>query len=251
MRRKLAPSRTAAQRAIAEGLVRIGTVADPKPSTLVAPDDPVDLIAESEPFVGRGGRKLDHAIECFALRVAGRRAIDVGASTGGFTDCLLQRGAASVVSVDVGYGQLHERLRTDPRVEVVDRTNIRHADPVSLGGPFDLVVTDLSFISIATVAHALAALGADDTDWVVLVKPQFELGKGKVGKGGVVHDPSMQRAAVAGAGAALDGAGIGTVAVTPSPITGAAGNREFLLHGRRGPSAVDPGTVLDAGEEAK
>lgn len=250
MRRKLVPSRTAAQRVIAEGLVRVGTVAEPKPSTMVAPDEPVDVLGDGEPFVGRGGRKLDHAIETFDVPVAGRRAVDVGASTGGFTDCLLQRGASSVVAVDVGYGQLHERLRTDPRVEVVDRTNIRHADPASLGAPFDLVVADLSFISLGTVAGALAGLGSDATDWVVLVKPQFEVGKGKLDKGGIVRDPAMRRRAVVAAAAALDDAGVGTVGVIPSPITGAAGNREFLIHARRGPSIVDPGTVLAGGEEA-
>ena len=158
-------------------------MADPKPSTLVAADEPVDLIGDPERYVGRGGYKLDHAVERFSIAVKGRRAVDVGASTGGFTDCLLQRGATSVVAVDVGYGQIHERLRNDDRVQVVDRTNIRHADPAELGAPFDLVVADLSFISIALVAEALSGLGTEGSDWVILVKPQFEVGEGESRQG--------------------------------------------------------------------
>ncbi len=196
MRRKLFPSRSAARAAIEQGLVTVGSVPDPKPSTLVAPDDPIGLTGEPDRFVGRGGHKLDHALHEFGLDVAGRRAIDVGASTGGFTDCLLQRGAASVVAVDVGYGQLDHRLRTDPRVAVVERTNVRDAGPAALGAPFDIVVADLSFISLHLVAEQLAALGGDATDWVLLVKPQFEVGKDLVGKGGVVRDPAIQVRAI-------------------------------------------------------
>lgn len=227
----------------------MGAIADPKASTLVAPDEPVDLVGDDDRFVSRGGIKLDHAIERFAVSVTGRRCVDVGASTGGFTDCLLQHGAASVVAVDVGYGQLHERLRTDPRVTVVDRTNIRHADPAALGGPFELVVADLSFISLRTVADSLAALGGEAADWILLVKPQFEVGKGRVGKGGVVRDPELQVEAIEAVAAGLDTAGIGVVGVVASPITGAAGNREFLVHARRGPSRLDPGTVRAATTE--
>ncbi len=227
-------------------------MADPRPSTLVAADDPVDLIGDPERYVGRGGYKLDHAVERFSVPVKGRGAIDVGASTGGFTDCLLQRGATSVVAVDVGYGQIHERLRNDDRVQVVDRTNIRHAEPAELGAPFDLVVADLSFISIALVAEALSGLGTERTDWVILVKPQFEVGKEKVGKGGIVTDSVLHREALEQAVHALDRAGIAVVAVTESPITGATGNREFLVHGRRGRSVLDPGTVraVVTGEES-
>ena len=253
MRRELFTSRTAAQQAIAEGRVTVGTIADPKPSTMVAPDDPVDVAGPPERFVGRGGYKLDHALEHFDIPVAGRRAIDVGASTGGFTDCLLQRGAASVVAVDVGYGQLHERLRTDDRITVVDRTNIRHADPNELGAPFDVVAVDLSFIAIHTVAAELAALGASDSDWVVLVKPQFEVGRERVGKRGIVRDPAAQIVAIEQAAVALGEAGVGAVGLTESPITGASGNREFLLQGRHGETALDPGTVrrVVIGEESE
>ena len=231
--------------------MRVGSVADPKPSTLVAADEPVDLIGDPERYVGRGGYKLDHAIERFSIAVKGRRAVDVGASTGGFTDCLLQRGATSVVAVDVGYGQIHERLRNDYRVQVVDRTNIRHVDPAELGAPFDLVVADLSFISIALVGKALGGLGSEGSDWVILVKPQFEVGKGKVGKGGIVTDPDLHLEALEQAMRALERTGTGIVAVTESPITGATGNREFLVHGRRGRSILDPGTVraVVTGEE--
>jgi 23S rRNA (cytidine1920-2'-O)/16S rRNA (cytidine1409-2'-O)-methyltransferase len=237
-------SRAAAQRAIAEGRVRVAAIADPKASTLVAPDEAVDLVGDPDRFVGRGGVKLERAIDAFGVPIVGRRCVDVGASTGGFTDCLLQRGAASVVAVDVGYGQLHERLRTDGRVDVVDRTNIRHVDPPTLGGPFDVVVADLSFISIRTVAGPLAALGGDDADWLLLVKPQFELGRGRVGKRGVVGDPALHREAIESVAAGIDAAGIGATGLAASPITGAAGNREFFLHARRGPSRIDPGTVL-------
>ncbi len=251
MRRKLVPTRTAAQRAIAEGRVRVGSIADPKPSTLVAADDSLHLTGEPERFIGRGGYKLDHAIEGFDLPVAGRRAIDVGASTGGFTDCLLQHGAGHVVAVDVGYGQLHHDLRTDERVTVVERTNIRHADPDALGAPFDIVVADLSFISIALVAEPLSALGGEGTDWVLLVKPQFEVGRDKVGRGGVVRDPEVHAEAIDLASRALHDAGVGVRGVLASPISGADGNREYLVHARRGPSTLDPGTVrlVVTGEE--
>jgi 23S rRNA (cytidine1920-2'-O)/16S rRNA (cytidine1409-2'-O)-methyltransferase len=167
----------------------------------------------------------------------------VGASTGGFTDCLLQHGAAHVVALDVGYGQLHNKLRTDPKVQVVERTNIREADPAELGAPFDIVVADLSFISLGIVAAALSDLGDKTTDWVLLVKPQFEVGKDLVGKGGIVRDPATHQHAIELAARALDAEGLGVLDVVASPITGAEGNREFLIHTRRGRSTLDPSTV--------
>ena len=224
----------------------MGSITDPKASTLVAPQDSLHLLGPPDRFVGRGGYKLDHAIDEFSVPIEGRRAIDVGASTGGFTDCLLQRGASSVVAVDVGYGQLHNRLRGNDRVEVVERTNIRHADPIALGSPFDVVVADVSFISIALIAAALGALGGDDSDWVLLVKPQFEVGKDLVGKGGVVRDPAVHQEAIELATTALGETGMGVKDVTASPITGAEGNREFLLHATRGPSRIDASTVRRA-----
>jgi len=215
----------------------------PKPSTMVDAADPVSLAAPPPRFVSRAGTKLDGALDAFDVPVAGRRAIDVGASTGGFTDCLLQRGAASVVALDVGYGQLHNRIRTDERVDVVERTNIRHADPAALGAPFDLIVADLSFISLALVAPHLAALGGDGSDWVLLVKPQFEAGRDQVGKGGIVRDPDVHAMAIEQAAAALDANGIGIVGLVRSSITGTEGNREFLVHGRVAGRTIDGGTV--------
>ena len=229
MRRKLVESRAAAHRAISAGFVRVRGVAEPKPSTLVAPEDAVHVDASVARYVGRGGLKLEAALDGFEIDVAGRRAVDVGASTGGFTDCLLQRNAATVTAVDVGYGQLDWRLRSDSRVTVVERTNIRHADPGLLGAPFDVVVADLSFISLRVVADELAALGSSDSDWVLLVKPQFEVGRDQVGKGGIVADPDLHREAVAGVVMAFRRVGRTMAGITASPIRGAAGNREFLL----------------------
>jgi len=151
-----------------------------------------------------------------------------------------------VVALDVGYGQLHHKLRSDPRVEVVERTNVRHVDPADLGAPFDLVVADLSFISIQIVAPKLSALGGDDTDWVLLVKPQFEVGKERVGKGGIVKDPAAHREAIELATSALQTEGLGSIGLVESPITGAEGNREFLVHARRGETSLDASTVRRA-----
>ena len=212
----------------------------------MAPEDPLHLVGPPDRFVGRGGYKLEHAIKHFAISVEGRHAIDVGASTGGFTDCLLQRGAEHVVALDVGYGQLHNKLRTDGRVRVVERTNIREVDPVELGSPFDIVVADLSFISIQIVAAPLSALGDQESDWVLLVKPQFEVGKERVGKGGIVRDPTVHREAIGLAVDALEAEGLGALGVVASPITGAEGNREFLVHARRGETSLDPSSVRRA-----
>ncbi len=209
---------------------------------MVAPADPLH-VEDPSPYVGRGAYKLDAALEAFPVAVAGRRAIDVGASTGGFTDRLLQGGAASVVALDVGHGQLHWRLRQDRRVVVVERTNIRTADPEALGAPFDVVVADLSFISLATVASALASLGDDSTDWIVLVKPQFEVGKDRVGKGGVVRDASTRASAIHSAVDALADAGVGAKGIVASPITGAAGNQEYLVWARRGARSITAETI--------
>lgn len=230
---------------IDDGLVRVRGNPAPKPSTLVAPEDPVSVDAPAARFVSRAGAKLEGALDAFGVPVARRRAVDVGASTGGFSDCLLQRGAAEVVAVDVGYGQMHNRIRVDERVTVVERTNIRHADPQALGAPFDLIVADLSFISLALVAPQLAALGSSASDWVLLVKPQFEVGKELVGKGGIVRDPEAHMLAIEQAAVALATAGIGVVGLVASSITGTEGNREFLIHGRIAERTVDGGTVRE------
>jgi 23S rRNA (cytidine1920-2'-O)/16S rRNA (cytidine1409-2'-O)-methyltransferase len=189
--------------------------------------------------VSRGGEKLDHALDHFNVAVDGRRVLDAGASTGGFTDCLLQRGAREVIAVDVGRGQLHERLRTDPRVHVIDRTNVRHLTRAELpsGEPADVVVADLSFISLRVVAAALLGLAQPSADLVLLVKPQFEAGRAAVSKGrGVVTDPVVWREAILGVRAAF--APATTVSVAASPLLGAEGNAEFLVHVRPGDDAA-------------
>jgi 23S rRNA (cytidine1920-2'-O)/16S rRNA (cytidine1409-2'-O)-methyltransferase len=243
VRRKLVPSRNAAQHAISAGLVEVDGVIAPKAATMVTPSARLRLAEPAARFVSRGGLKLQQALDAFAISVAGRRALDVGASTGGFTDCLLQAGAQLVVALDVGYGQLDWSLRSHPKVQVVERTNIRHADLAAIGAPFDLVVADLSFIGLTTVAPQLAAAGHAGTDYVVLVKPQFEVGKDLVGKGGVVRDPAVHRHALEMVVAAFDDVGLGVTGVVRSPITGAKGNQEFLVWAQPGPSALAVGVL--------
>jgi 23S rRNA (cytidine1920-2'-O)/16S rRNA (cytidine1409-2'-O)-methyltransferase len=230
VRRGLTTSREQARDAVLAGRVLVGGALADKPARLVAPDEPVELVGVPPRFVGRGGEKLDAALERFDVAVEGKRALDAGASTGGFTDCLLQWGASSVVAVDVGYGQLHERLRADPRVESHERSDIRafRADE-----RFELVVADLSFISLRTVASALVELAAPGADLVVLVKPQFEAGRAEASKGrGVIRDPEVRERAVAGVRSAMEEAGAAMMEVMESPLTGADGNVEFLVHFR-------------------
>ena len=248
VRRQLAPSRAEARRAIESGLVEVEGVVSPKPSTLVATSASVRLQGDSPRYVSRGGEKLEAGLDAFAIDVTGRTGLDIGASTGGFTDCLLQRGAAAVVALDVGYGQLDWRLRNDPRVTPVERTNVRHADLTALGAPFQVVVADLSFISLVTVAPALQRAGAAGTDYVLLVKPQFEVGKGEVGKGGVVRDPGLHAAAIETVVSGLGDNGLGARDVVPSPLTGAKGNREFLLWCRLGETILPTQLIRDTAE---
>lgn len=226
----MAKSRAEAAALVEAGSVRVGGVPTPKVTTLVDPGTPVELIGPKPRYVSRGGLKLEAALAQFGVDPSGRRCIDLGASTGGFTDCLLQHGAVSVVAVDVGYGQLDDRLAARPDVTVVDRTNIRHADPVSLGAPFELVVGDLSFISLCTVADVLVRLVGEGGDGVLLVKPQFEVGRKQVGRGGIVRDEGARLEALADVVACLESSGLGTVATCVSPITGAKGNVEFFVH---------------------
>ncbi len=238
----LATSRQQAQQLIRAGKVRSGDRVLDKPGLDVLPDLPLQV--EQPPrFVSRGGEKLLGALEAFPIEPAGRVCLDGGISTGGFTDCLLQRGAARVYGIDVGYGQTAWSLRSDPRVVLKERTNLRHLSPDQLYGPGDprpdLAVADVSFISLGLVLPALLALLADPADLVLLVKPQFEVGKARVGKGGVVREPAAHVDAITGvmaAAAALDLAARGLVA---SPITGPAGNHEYLLWLQRG-SGTDP-----------
>ncbi len=211
-----------------------------KPDRQVSPAEPIVVLGPPARFVGRGGRKLDAALHRFAIDVTGLRAIDVGASTGGFTDCLLQRGAASVVALDVGYGQLHERLRADPRVRSFERTNVRDVDVAAVGGAAPIVVVDVSFISLRTIAPALASLLLDHGDLVALVKPQFEAGRVEVSRGsGVVRDAGVWRRVLGEVRAAIGAVDAAMMGVMVSPITGASGNVEFLAHFRRG--APEPG----------
>jgi 23S rRNA (cytidine1920-2'-O)/16S rRNA (cytidine1409-2'-O)-methyltransferase len=230
VRRELTTSRTEAQALIAANRVLVnGSVAD-KPARQVAPADAVVIDGPPPRFVGRGAEKLDHALEVFGLDVTGRRALDAGASTGGFTDCLLQRGARHVIALDVGHGQLHERLRADPRVTNLERHNLRHTDVDQIGGPVDVVVGDLSFISLQLVIPTLTRLCQPGSPMVLLVKPQFEAGRSEVDRGrGIITDPKIHDRVRDEIGAALVAAGCAVIGWTDSPITGADGNREFLV----------------------
>jgi 23S rRNA (cytidine1920-2'-O)/16S rRNA (cytidine1409-2'-O)-methyltransferase len=233
----LAESRTRAQALILAGQVVVGDHVVTKPGELVDPEAPVRLKGEPMPFVSRGGLKLAHALDHFALDVHGLRCLDVGASTGGFTDCLLQRGAAAVCAVDVGYGQLAYALRRDSRVTLLERTNARTLEVAALPFRPDLAVCDVSFISLTLVLPKLVeALGPGGRPLVALVKPQFEVGRGEVGKGGVVRDPAQRRAAVEKCCDAAQTLGCAVVGVVESPITGPAGNVEYLLCAR---TAID------------
>ncbi len=244
VRRGLARSRQQAAELVAAGQVRVPGRASVKPATQVTTADPIVVDEPAgETYVSRGGHKLAGALDAFAARglaVTGRSALDAGASTGGFTDVLLRRGARSVVCVDVGYGLLAWSLRTDPRVRVLDRTNVRDLDPAAVGDPVDVVVADLSFISLRLVLPSLAAAAGEGADLLVMVKPQFEVGRGALGAGGVVRDPAQRVAAVADvAAAAYDGPGLGVAGVTASLLPGPAGNVEYFLWLRRDAPTLD------------
>jgi 23S rRNA (cytidine1920-2'-O)/16S rRNA (cytidine1409-2'-O)-methyltransferase len=215
----------------------------------VSPADSLHLTGAPEPFVSRAGRKLAAGLDAFPITVNGVRAVDVGASTGGFTDCLLQRGASTVVAIDVGYGQMHWRIREDERVDVVERTNIRTANIGDFGPPFDVVVADLSFISLRAVADALIGLGSDSADWVLLIKPQFEVGRDSVGKGGIVRDRLVREQAVVDVTTALARRGLGLHGVIPSPVAGTTGNIEYVAWLRRGQAAASVQELLSTTEE--
>ena len=245
VRRGLARSREHASELIAAGRVTVSGARATKPATGVTTD--VALVVTDDPdrpdYVSRGGHKLAGALEAFGaagLAVHGRRCLDAGASTGGFTDVLLRAGAREVVAVDVGYGQLAWPLRSDDRVVVLDRTNIRDLTPELVGEPVDLVVGDLSFISLRLVLDPLIGVTAPAGDLALMVKPQFEVGKDRVGKGGVVRDPELWVDAVATVAEAADQRGWGTRQVTASPLPGPSGNVEFFLWLRRGPGTLEP-----------
>jgi 23S rRNA (cytidine1920-2'-O)/16S rRNA (cytidine1409-2'-O)-methyltransferase len=244
VRRGLAGSRAEAQAAVAAGRVTVAGSPATKAASLVADDAPVQVIGPARRYVSRGGDKLRSALDRFGVDPRDRDCLDAGASTGGFTDCLLQAGAARVAAVDVGYGQLAWEIRNDPRVTVLERTNVRNLVPAHLPFVPDLIVADLSFISLRAVLPALVAVADPRAEFVVLVKPQFEAGPENVGSGGVVRDPLVWRRVLAEVMDACRAEGVGVLGVLASPLRGPAGNVEFLLHGRRG---VDDASIdLDA-----
>ena len=236
--RGLAPSRTRAQAMVMAGAVLVGDQRVEKPSETFAPDAPVRVRGSEDPaarYVGRGGLKLERALQEFGLDPRGLVCLDVGASTGGFTDCLLQHGARRVVALDVGHNQIDWRLRTDPRVEVREGVNARHVRPEEFDEKFDLAVMDVSFISATKVMPAVVPLLKDGGRMVLLVKPQFEVGKGEVGKGGIVSDPAQHARVVEEVNAAARELGLTVRGVTESPILGGEGNKEFLALYEREP----------------
>ena len=241
VRRGLAPSRGRALDVIVAGRVSVSGA----PATTAARqvDGAEAIVVAPEPdgpaFVSRGGTKLEGALDAFGVEVAGKRAVDVGASTGGFTDCLLRRGAAHVVAIDVGRGQLDWTLRNDARVTVMERTNVRELGAGAFEPPADLCVADLSFISLRTVAPNLCMLTTAAADFVLLVKPQFEAGRSRVGKGGIVRDPVVHAAVLRDVVSGLDGSGLGVRALAVSPLRGADGNVEFFAHARRDRALID------------
>jgi 23S rRNA (cytidine1920-2'-O)/16S rRNA (cytidine1409-2'-O)-methyltransferase len=227
-RRGLAESREGAQRLIMAGRVRVNSRPAAKPDLKVATDTPIDVIAGGPEYASRGGLKLAAALGHFAIDCAGRHALDIGASTGGFTDVLLRAGAAHVIALDVGYGQLADRLRRDPRVTVSDRTNIRHVEPAMLPYRPDLITIDVSFISLKLVLPAVIRLAATSAVIIALVKPQFEVGKGMVGKGGIVRDQADRASALQSALSFAATLGFDSLGHMESPVKGAAGNQEYL-----------------------
>jgi 23S rRNA (cytidine1920-2'-O)/16S rRNA (cytidine1409-2'-O)-methyltransferase len=265
VRRGLARSRDQAADLIAAGRVAVAGQLAAKPASQVAVDAPITVQQASDgpDYVSRGGYKLAGALAVFAhvgaesvagqahrsgthrLVVEGKRCLDAGASTGGFTDVLLRAGAAHVLAVDVGYGQLAWSLQTDDRVTVLDRVNVRNLTPEQVAPPPELVVADLSFISLALVLPALAACAADGADFLLMVKPQFEVGKEMAGSG-VVRDPELRAAAVASVASAAAGVGLGVAGITASPLPGPSGNVEYFLWLRRGAGPLDDAALRQA-----
>ncbi len=254
VRRGLARSRQHAADLVEAGEVTVGGIAARKVATQVDEGAAIVVVAADaeQPFASRGATKLLGALAAFTrhgLVVRGRRCLDAGASTGGFTDVLLREGAREVVAVDVGYGQLAWRLQQDPRVQVRDRTNVRDLTLDLVGGPVDLVVADLSFISLRLVLPALAGVCAPSGDLLLMVKPQFEVGRQHLPDGGVVRDPRLRRDAVLRIGAAAAELGWGAAGVTASPLPGPAGNVEYFLWLRQGSGPLDAAAVQRAIEE--
>jgi 23S rRNA (cytidine1920-2'-O)/16S rRNA (cytidine1409-2'-O)-methyltransferase len=235
--RGLAASRDRARALILAGSVRVNGQPAAKAGMAVSLDAELTIATPDHPYVGRGGLKLAHALDTFAIAVPGRTALDIGASTGGFTDVLLQRGATRVVALDVGHGQLDWKIRSDPRVDVLERVNARTLTAQDLPAgrvPFDIVTIDVSFISLRHILPVVPPLVRNTADVVALVKPQFEAGRAVVGRGGIVRDAAVQARVVAEITTAADALGLTRAGMTESPIAGMEGNREFLLHLRPG-----------------
>jgi len=226
----LAPSRQRAQSLIMAGCILVDDQPVDKPGAMIFESAVIVNKGGDLPFVSRGGLKLQEALDFLDMDVSGYVCLDVGASTGGFTDCLLQRLAARVYAIDVGYGQLDWRLRQDPRVVVIERSNIRYATPEILPEPFDLITVDVSFISLKIVIPAVIPFLKQQGKILALIKPQFEVGKGEVGKGGVVKDPALHEAVIADLSVFFSDAGFVPGPVIPSPILGPKGNREFIIY---------------------
>ncbi|MBW1864330.1 MAG: TlyA family RNA methyltransferase [Deltaproteobacteria bacterium] len=228
--KKLAPTRQRAQALILAGRVLVNQEPITKPGTRISESDIIIVKGTDMPYVSRGGIKLAEALTKFQIDAAGRHCMDVGASTGGFTDCLLQNGAAHVVAVDVGYGQIAWKLRQDPRVTVLERTNIRYLTVEKVPFPVDLAVIDVSFISLKIVVPAIRNFLKADATVVTLIKPQFEVGRDRVGKGGVVKNPALHEEVIQTLSQFFETGGFRVHGVVPSPITGPKGNKEFLCH---------------------
>jgi 23S rRNA (cytidine1920-2'-O)/16S rRNA (cytidine1409-2'-O)-methyltransferase len=238
VRRHRFPTRSAARNAINAGYVAVDGIVVTKPALGVGAETEIEVSDEARDYVGRGAYKLAAALAEFDVNVEERRAIDVGASTGGFTQVLLEAGAASVLALDVGRDQLHPRLRADPRVEVWEGTNVRDVGVAELGGPFDVVTVDLSFISVRAVAPDLEQLGGSDADWIVLVKPQFEVGRDNLSKDGVVRNPGMRGRAIVEVVGSFARIGLVTTGAMKSPIEGGSGNVEAMIRLQRRGAAI-------------
>jgi len=228
--RGIVPSRERAKALIMGGKVFVNNVSVTKAGSMVAPDAGVELKGADIPYVSRGGLKLDAALKQFNISVSDKVAMDVGASTGGFTDCMLQHGAKRVYCVDVGYGQIAWKLRQDPRIVMIERTNIRYLERNKVPDSIDIATIDVSFISLAKVVPTILEFLVDEGEIVALIKPQFEVGKGEVGRGGIVRDDKKRLAAVESVRSSLESLGLETVGLMQSPIVGQKGNIEFLIY---------------------
>ena len=247
VRRGLLTSRRQATDAIAAGRVTVGGAPAMKATRMVDASEPIEIMGEPPRYVSRGGGKLEAALDEWKIDPTGLRALDAGASTGGFTDCLLQHGCAHVTAVDVGYGQLAASLRDDLRVDCRERVNVRHLEAGDVDPLVDLVVADLSFISVTTVIGALASMARDDAEFVLLVKPQFEAGRQEANRGkGVIRDPQIWARVIREVVAACEGCDVGIMDVMASPIRGPEGNREFLIRGYHGRVSMLEGGAIEA-----